>query len=252
MKIPTLVAHRGYMECYPENSLIGLKAALQAGACVVEFDLQRMSDGEFVLLHDTNLKRTSGQDREIFDLTSDQLRHFSVHEPQRFGDRFSPTPIPCLREVLQLLKNCPQAKALVEIKQESMARWHFKTVIDQLLEILGPYRNQCSLISYSHEALSYAQQEHHFPTGWVLQHYNKDHQKKAEGLQPQLLICNVRKIPNGQPLWPGHWQWIVYDIIDPGLALSWAEKGAELIETADIGGMLNHPQLAEKACDRGL
>ena len=39
---------------------------------------------------------------------------------------------------------------------------------------------------------------------------------------------------------------MLYDISDPALALEWANKGAELIETRDIGAMLQHPDLAQR------
>ena len=57
--IPVLVAHRGYMERYPENSLSSIRAALESGACMVEFDVQMDAAGRLVLLHDDNFKRLS-------------------------------------------------------------------------------------------------------------------------------------------------------------------------------------------------
>ena len=250
--IPTLVAHRGYMHCYPENSLIGLEAALRAGACILEFDLQMTADGEYMLLHDATLKRTAGKDVSIFESTAERLSQFSVHEPNRFGERFFPTPIPRLTEALQLLKRCPKACALVEIKEESITHWGLKTVLDPLLNALEPYRQQCVLISYEDEILVSAQQQGGWPVGWVLHRYDNNHKVKAQAIQPQLLICNVRKIPQKQLLWQGPWRWMIYDLMNPELALSWADKGAELIETADIGGMLSDPRLVEKACHHGL
>jgi hypothetical protein len=41
---------------------------------------------------------------------------------------------------------------------------------------------------------------------------------------------------------------MLYDIMDPGTALDWAQRGAALIETADIGKMLQHPVLGRRAC----
>ena len=58
-RIPALVAQRGYMHTYPENTWLGLEAALKAGACWIEFDLQMCADGRFVLLHDADFKRTA-------------------------------------------------------------------------------------------------------------------------------------------------------------------------------------------------
>ncbi len=60
MEIPHLVAHRGQTEQYPENTLVGLEAALKSGACYVEFDVQSTADNKFVVIHDVELERTTG------------------------------------------------------------------------------------------------------------------------------------------------------------------------------------------------
>ena len=39
-----LIAHRGYPAHYPENTLIGLEAAIKAGAERIEFDIQLSAD----------------------------------------------------------------------------------------------------------------------------------------------------------------------------------------------------------------
>jgi len=41
MSHPELVAHRGYAFRYPENTLLAIKAAVDAGAKFVEFDVGR-------------------------------------------------------------------------------------------------------------------------------------------------------------------------------------------------------------------
>src|SRR3569832_2473437 len=45
MEIPQLVAPRGYPRRYPENTLESIAAAIHAGACYVEFDVQVTADG---------------------------------------------------------------------------------------------------------------------------------------------------------------------------------------------------------------
>ncbi len=252
MKIPTLVAHRGDMEHYPENSLIGLESALRAGACVIEFDLQMTADGEFLLLHEPDLKRTAGWDINVFELSAGQLAGVSVHEPERFGKRFASTPIARLGEVLELLGRCPKAGALVEIKVESLDRWGLEAVMERLLKILQPFWSQCTLISRVPEALAYARLRVGGPIGLVLHRYDGPHRQKAMELAPELLICNQRKIGEMTQPWPGRWHWMLYDITDPARALAWAEKGVEFIETRDIGTLLKDPRLARKACYHGL
>lgn len=246
--IPRLVAHRGYMQKYPENTWLGLQAALKTGACWIEFDIQMCADGRFVLLHDTDFMRTANTAVSVFDINSDRLKDISVHEPARLGDRYAPLPVCDLDTVLLKLSAFPNARAMVEIKQESLQQWGLERVMDALLEKLKPHLNQCVVISYSHRALSYCRERHSIDIGWVLDDYDQQHLCRAKLLDPQFLICNERKIPQLQTPWTGNWQWMLYDISDPAVALHWAARGIELIETRAIGTMLQDPVLARKAC----
>ncbi len=252
MNIPLLVAHRGDMTHYPENSLPALEAALRAGACMVEFDVQIDADGDAVLLHDADLRRTAGVDASLFELGTTQLRGFSVHEPARFGDRFRPLPPPLLTEALTLLEQFPDAGALVEIKAESLQHWGLDRVMDYLAGALHDHRERCTLISFEPLALAWLQRQGGWRTGWVLPRYDSRHEGQARALQPDLLICNHGKLPAAATPWAGDWRWMLYDITEPQLALDWAARGVEFIETRDIGAMLTDPLLGQRACRRGL
>jgi glycerophosphoryl diester phosphodiesterase len=113
--VPVLVAHRGYPVEFPENSLEGIKAALEAGACYIEFDVQISSDGVPVLLHDENLLRTANTDVIVVSSTLAQLKHYAVGEVNRFGNKYQHARMPTLAEVVQELRQWPRAQAFVEI-----------------------------------------------------------------------------------------------------------------------------------------
>ena len=81
---PQLIAHRGYSECYPENTLVGLEAALSAGADCIEFDVQFSKDGVPVVIHDNELKRTTGVDGFVNQTNAAQLASIGAGEKQRF------------------------------------------------------------------------------------------------------------------------------------------------------------------------
>ncbi|MBM3883824.1 MAG: hypothetical protein FJ387_29665 [Verrucomicrobia bacterium] len=51
--------HRGYPVIAPENTLPSFRLALTAGADLVELDYHHSSDGVPVVLHDTDLDRTT-------------------------------------------------------------------------------------------------------------------------------------------------------------------------------------------------
>jgi glycerophosphoryl diester phosphodiesterase len=249
--VPLLVAHRGYLDLYPENTWLALEAALGAGACWVEFDVQMCADGRFILLHDADFQRTGATPQSVFETRSDALRHISVHEAARFGDRFAPQPLSSLGEVLEKLGDFPGARAMVEIKTESLQHWGLEPVMDALLRELAPYRDRCVLISFSHAALDHAKRHSDIETGWVLTRYDDEHRRAAQDLLPQFLICNHNKLPAGEDPWDGAWDWMLYEINDADAALEWARRGVGFIETAAIERLLQHPLLARRACRHG-
>ena len=250
--IPKLVAHRGYMEAYPENSLLGLEMSLKAGACLVEFDVQMNAQHEFIVLHDSDFKRTANIESNLFELKKSELSRLSVHEPERFGDKFLKTPVPTLEQVMKLIASYPLATAFVEIKDESFDRWGLDNVMDALHKALEPYASQTVIIGFNSIALQRVKQRGIYRVGWVVEKYDEQHKINAQQLKPDYLICNHKKITDGNEPWQGNWAWMLYDITDPELALQWAERGVELIETRDIGAMLQHTELRKESCNHGL
>ncbi len=95
------VAHRGASAYAPENTLAALRAAIEMRCDLAEVDVQRTRDGVLVLLHDTDLARTTGLSRKVADLTYDQLLRLdagSWFSPAYAGER-----IPTLDQALDVL-----------------------------------------------------------------------------------------------------------------------------------------------------
>lgn len=241
--VPSLVAHRGYMASYAENTLIAISAALGAGAPHVEFDVQMAGDGELVVIHDDTTKRTAEQDHSVFDTDSETLQRISVHYPDKFNATHMPEPVPTLKQALSLMADYPSATAFIEIKEESFQRFGLAKVMDKLILELANYKAPFFVISFSFEAIHYLQKHSNYKTGWVLKKYNQNFRQRAEELQPDCLICNHKKLPPKEHLWPGIWDWMLYDIKDPKKAMHFHQLGAQMIETATIGEMLSDPKL---------
>jgi glycerophosphoryl diester phosphodiesterase len=80
------IAHRGASERAPENTLAAVRAAVEAGADLVEVDVQRTRDGALVLMHDTTLVRTTNVRRvfpgrapwRVSDFTLDEIRRLDA------------------------------------------------------------------------------------------------------------------------------------------------------------------------------
>ncbi len=236
--LPQLTGHRGFPCRYPENTLVGVRAAVEAGARHVEFDLQMTADRQLLVLHDDNLQRTAGVPQSVFELTLAQLQQISVHEPLRFGEQFYPEAPASLEQMLAMLSAHPQVTAWVEAKQESIDYFGLQTYMDAILQRLQSHQQDCVLISFSEQAIAYAKQHTDLPTGWVLEKYDAQHQKRAARLQPDFMICNQRKVMPAETLWPGDWQWMLYGVETPDLYEASAKRGAALVETDCIGELM--------------
>ncbi len=248
-KIPALVAHRGYAASYPENTLLAFTEALKAGARFIEFDVQLCADGTPFVIHDHRLYRTCGLNKELFTLTAKAVKKVQAHEPARFGQKFQNQNIgiPALSEVIDLLRNWPEATAFVELKRESLKRHGLETMVEKVMQVCEPVLEQCCLISKSIPAIVYARSRRAKSIGWVVTEWTKDSQKQMTALAPDVLFCNHEKIPSPTTqLWPGPWQWAFYEVIDPKLARRLYAQGAAMIETKDIGKMLASLQPDEK------
>ena len=74
MNRPLAIAHRTAMGHAPENTLLGLRRALELGADGVEIDVQLCADGVPVLLHDQLLERTTNGVGPVGDASAAELR----------------------------------------------------------------------------------------------------------------------------------------------------------------------------------
>ncbi len=235
--IVQLVAHRGNAREYPENTIPALRSALDHGLRHVEFDVQLAADLTPVLMHDETLDRTAGRPGSVFELTAEELGTIEAAERARFGERHAGVCIPTLEEVVQFLQTRPQATAFVELKRASLRHFGEERVVSRVLQVLQPVHSRCVVISFDLPAVHLARTSG-FDIGWALPEYDEHTQLKCEVLQPQFLFCNHLRLPAGDSrLWRGPWQWALYEVDDPQLALALAGRGAQFIETMAVAAM---------------
>ena len=245
MSRPILLAHRGWPGRYPENSRVGIEAALRAGVRCVEFDVQLSADRVPVVIHDASLQRTAGIARPVSGFDVRELAAVSVHEPARFGARFAGEPLPSLAEIVALLQDWPQAKAFVEIKRESAEAHGVDATVALVLDVLAPVRERCIVISFVERAVMTARRLGASATGWILNHYDDDSRSLAEAMAPDYLICDYRKLPAAPTmLWSGPWHWGSYEIVEVEHALSLIERGVQIIESMAAGDLASDPRLS--------
>jgi glycerophosphoryl diester phosphodiesterase len=239
-----LIGHRGEPSSFPENSLAGFEAVLQAGACCIETDVQLTADGVPLLHHDADVSKLTGRDHVVMQTDYATLSRLSAGHPARFGARFADLRLARLSGLASLLKNWPLATALIEVKQDSIAVFGVARVMEAILAELREVLAQCVIISFEREPLVRTRAVGRLPIGWVLPNWSTAARAAAEQLQPEYLICSRRRLPApSEPLWPGSWKWIAYTVNAVEDALALRARGIDMLETDVIRKLLRDARL---------
>lgn len=130
-----IIAHRGYVAGNVENTISGLVSAANAGADLIEIDIQQTVDGEFVVFHDRTLRRLAGKNGVIANMTLNELKTLTIHQ-NGFSDKIS-----SLDDCIEIAKALDVA-LLIELKV------HGKETEDVLPKLVEKLRNYKVLDSY--------------------------------------------------------------------------------------------------------
>lgn len=169
---PLVVAHRGWSAVAPENTLAAYRKAIEVGAEMAECDVHLSKDGVPVLMHDADLKRTTGRTERVADLTAAELATLdagSWKSPAYAAER-----VPTLAQALELVAG--RLRFVIEIKDASMAS-QVARVVRQ-----GPIpAHELMVFSFSREAVAeIARIEPELPTTWLLAERPVDAKQRAE------------------------------------------------------------------------
>ena len=132
-------AHRGlYDDAIPENSLGAFRLAVDKDYGI-ELDVQLSKDGEPVVIHDFSLKRMCGVDRQVYELSFDELRALRLKD--------SDEKIPHLNEVLELVNG--KVPLIVELKLNSSNT----NICEKVVPILDGYSGIYCIESFNPKAI---------------------------------------------------------------------------------------------------
>ena len=108
-----VTAHRGGSLDFPENTMAAFRGAEEAGADWIELDIQQTKDRKIVISHDTNVLRVTGVNRDIIDMTYEEISKLDAGS--FFNEKFKGEKMPLLEEVLDFAKN-NNVKLNIELK----------------------------------------------------------------------------------------------------------------------------------------
>lgn len=145
---PTVMAHRGLSADAPENTLYAFSDAISAGADFIELDVQQTRDGVLVVMHDSNLKRTTGVNKNIWDVDYADIQNLDAGS--WFDPAYANARIPTLEETLQFVDK--RARLNIEIKPTK----HGSDTLEQdVAELITRYQytDACYVTSFSYGSL---------------------------------------------------------------------------------------------------
>lgn len=96
-----VASHRGNWQVAPENSLASIQSCIDLGVDIVEIDVQKTRDGHLIVMHDSDLDRTTNAKGTISGKTLDEIKQFYLID--RFGN-LTQERVPTLKEVMELAK----------------------------------------------------------------------------------------------------------------------------------------------------
>lgn len=234
---PVFIAHRGYASAYPENTLIALDAARQAGASFVEVDIQLSADHIPVLFHDRDLQRLSHQAGAIHDYTFSELEKFNVTDSDKFTDKYANNKITTLKIFITYLNSHPELKAFIELKRSMIERFGEKKVLEILLPMFNGLKEQISFISYNQSILKTIHNTTDYATGIVVDEWS-DYTQDA-GWISEWLFCSAEGLPEENAELEIKPKIAVFEVGNIGLAKHLLAKGISHLETFRIKEMLH-------------
>ena len=129
-----IIGHRGAAGLAPENTILGIKTAIENNVDAIEFDVRVTKDGKLVLCHDDTFLRIAGNSSKIEDLGLSEIRKLKTYSKQ---------VIPTLEEAIKAAGNTP---LVIEGKSDGWAK--------PLAKVLKNHKAPgARVISYSHREL---------------------------------------------------------------------------------------------------
>lgn len=142
-----ITAHRGGALRAPENTLSALSYTWECGADMAEIDVQETKDKKLILLHDDSLKRITGLDRNVWELTYEEMQ--GLDAGSSFGKEYRGERIPVLEDVLNFCLG--RLDLNIEIKYNGKNEGIVQRVIQVIRE--NHFEEHCVVTSMNYQFL---------------------------------------------------------------------------------------------------
>jgi glycerophosphoryl diester phosphodiesterase len=144
-QVPALViAHRGASAEAPENTLAAFRLAADQRTDFVELDVQESSDGQVLVVHDSDLMKVGANATKVWDGEAARLRSVDIGSFK--SPQFAAERVPTLAEALEVCKG--RCKVIVELKSYG----HNQRLEERVVEIVeaAGMQDDCVFMSLDH------------------------------------------------------------------------------------------------------
>ncbi|MCX7025946.1 MAG: glycerophosphodiester phosphodiesterase family protein [Spirochaetes bacterium] len=143
-----VVGHRGADGYAPENTMLSFEKGLQCGADLLELDIHVSLDGELMIMHDSEVDRTTDGTGPIENMTLAQINKLDAGV--KFNPKFKGVRVPTLRELLDWSKD--KIPLVIEIKGNPFPA---PGIEEKLIKMLREYNliPETMVISFHHECM---------------------------------------------------------------------------------------------------
>lgn len=152
-KAPKYIAHRGWSTRAPENSLPALRlAAKNKGFYGVEFDIwessaQKNGDPLLIVMHDENIKRMCGANKNVRRITRKSLGKYTIRSGSHVS-KYKDLKIPTAEQALDTIwENSNGAIPVIELKHRMSGK-----AMRHLFDLIGDHK--VAIISFEYRAVT--------------------------------------------------------------------------------------------------
>ncbi|MDR6551294.1 glycerophosphodiester phosphodiesterase family protein [Paenibacillus qinlingensis] len=142
-----VTAHRGSSGHTPENTLAAFQQAITDHAGYAELDVQETADGVVMLMHDNSADRTTGINKNMWEVTSAELQQ--ANAGSWYHKDYKDERVPTLDEVITLAKG--HLKLNIELKNNG----HVVDLAKKTVDIIQSHDfvKECTVTSFDAELL---------------------------------------------------------------------------------------------------
>lgn len=160
------VAHRGESADAPENTLSAFRLAWQRRDQAFELDVHLTSDGQLIVSHDGNTRRTTGVNREIAKCTAEELRALDAGKWK--SEKWTGEKLPFLSEALATIPKNGRCFIEVKVGPEAIGK------VAQVIRETHRKPEQIAIISFNAKSVEEAKRQMPDIPAYLLASFRQD------------------------------------------------------------------------------